>query len=39
MAEFVDCEFEEQVYLIIEITVRKSDFVRFMRSDDIDSSD
>ncbi len=39
MAEFVDCEFEEQVYFIIEITVRKSDFVRFVWSGDIDSSD
>ena len=39
MAEFVDCEFEEPVYLTIEITVRKSDFVRFARSGDIDSND
>ena len=39
MAEFVDCEFEEPVYLTIEITVRKSNFVQFARSDDIDSND
>ena len=37
MAEFVDCEFEELVYLTIEITVRKSDLVRFVQSGDIDS--
>ena len=39
MAEFVDCEFEEQVCLTIEITVRKSDFVRFVWSGDINPSD